>query len=87
MIDCLDRGKWFPSTPYIRREETINGMKKVDYRVGFRVYPENLSQPFDNYKKFWPGKNLMKDTKNMNYYGDNENLDEWIPSYSKRIHK
>lgn len=83
----MDRGKWYPSTPYIKKEEIVNGMKKVEYKVGFRVYPDNLSQPFENYKKFWPGKNLMKDNRNQTYYGDNDNLDEWIPSYSRRIQK
>jgi hypothetical protein len=52
MVDCLDRGRWFPSTVLHRREEEINGLKKVDYRIGFRLYT-HLATNWEEYRKFW----------------------------------
>lgn len=83
-IDCYDRGRWFPSTILARREEVVNGMIKVDYRIGFRVYPQYLPNYLD-YKRFWNNKEVTKDSQGRDYLGDVENIDEWIPSYSRRI--
>lgn len=86
MIDCMDRGKYFPSTILYTREDFDDDLIKIEYRVGFRVYPEFCSN-WQEYKKYWPGKDTSKDSKRRVYFGDNENLDEWIPYYAKRIDK
>jgi hypothetical protein len=85
-IDCWDRGRWFPATILHKREEVVNGIRKVDYRIGFRVYP-HLLETWQEYKRFWPNKEINKDSQGNEYFGDIENIDEWIPSYSKRIQK
>jgi len=86
VIDCQDRGRWYPSTITIRNEETINGLKKVDYRIGFRIYPESFAG-WKNYTKFWPDKTKSTDSNNRIYFGDQEGYDETIPAISKRIQK
>ena len=40
MIDCLDRGKYYPATITNIREEEDQELRKIEYRIGFRVYPE-----------------------------------------------
>lgn len=69
----------------MRREESVNGLTKIEYRVGFRVYPEKITQSVDDFKRFWPGRSILTDSKGLKYFGDNDNLDEWVSSYSKRI--
>jgi ubiquitin carboxyl-terminal hydrolase 34 len=85
-IDCWDRGRWFPATILLKREDVTNGLKKIDYRIGFRVYPHLMSE-WEDYRRFWPNKDINKDSQGRDYLGDIENIDEWIPSYSKRIQK
>ena len=84
-IDCLDRGRWYPATISLRRVEEQNGMEKVDYRIAFRVYP-HLLKNWEDYKKFWNNRQLNRDSLG-DYYGDPENIDEWISATSKRIQK
>jgi len=87
MIDCLDRGKYYPATITNIREEEDQELRKIEYRIGFRVYPEYCPN-WSDYKKYWPLKDSSaKDKSRKVYFGDNENLDEWIPYYSKRIDK
>jgi ubiquitin C-terminal hydrolase len=85
-IDCFDRGRWYPATVLFTKEEDTNGLKKIEYRIGFRVYPEYYSN-WQEFKKIWPNKDLQKDSQGRIYLGDVENLDEWIASHSKRIQK
>ncbi len=59
-------------------------MKKVDYRIGFRIYPEHFPE-WKNYSKFWPDKTKAEDNQNRIFLGDQEGYDETIPAISKRI--
>lgn len=86
VIDCQDRGRWYPSTVMSRNEELINGMKKIDYRIGFRVYPEHFPE-WKNYTKFWPDKTKATDSNNRIFFGDQEGYDETIQAISKRIQR
>ena len=87
MIDCLDRGRFFPATILYTREESDNDLLKIDFRIGFRVYPE-YCENWKDYKKYWNGKEQThRDSNNKIYFGDSESIDEWIPYYSKRIDK
>ena len=97
VIDCFDRSKWYPATILNVNKEEVNGIKKVNYRVGFRIYPDhfkNLEDENDTYDKhldFWKD-GYSSDTKGLDseketYFGDRENFDETIIHYSKRIQK
>lgn len=86
IIDCYDRGRWYPSTIINKTEEVVNGLPKVEYKVGFRIYPQYFPD-WQNYTKFWPDKSMSKDSSNRQYFGDADGMDEWIPSYSKRVQK
>ena len=86
VIDCYDRNKWYPST--------ITSIKSDGtYRVGFRLYPkhfkneEDENDTYENYKCFWNGQNIFLDKKKEECFGDQENYDEDINFYSKRIQK
>ncbi len=86
-IDCYDRGKWYPSTVLSTKKENVNGLIRAEYKIGFRLYTENFPQ-WKEYQKFWPDKiGVQKDSNGREYIGDSENVDELIPSYSKRIQK
>lgn len=85
-LDCYDRGKWYPSTVISKSEDISNEFPKVDYKIGFRVYPEYFKE-WSHYTKFWPDKMLLKDKEGKEYYGDADGMDEWINSSSKRIQK
>jgi len=68
-------------------EEKDRELVFIEYRVGFRVYPE-LCKNWEIFKRHWPNKEVMlKDSRKRTYFGDHENLDEWIPYYSNRIEK
>ena len=88
IIDCYDRGRWFPSTILEKKTIIINELPRIDYRIGFRIYP-HLFADWKEYRYVWPEKsiNLQSDSKNQEYYGDSENLDENILFSSKRIQK
>ena len=86
-VDCYDRGKWYPSTILATRKDTVNELIRADYKIGFRLYVESIPQ-WKDYLKFWPDKiGTQKDSNGKEYIGDSENVDEVIPSYSKRIQK
>jgi hypothetical protein len=84
VIDCQDRGRWFPATVMTRNEEIVNGLKKVEYKIGFRIYPASFPE-WTSYTKFWPDKQNSKDSNGRTYFGDQEGYDETISSISKRI--
>ena len=84
-IDCYDRGRYYPATILYKFVEEVNNLPKVEYKVGFRIYPQNLEN-WQTFTKYWPNvKSLGKDKNNRPYFGDEEGFDEVIPSYSKRI--
>ena len=87
VIDCYDRNKWYPST--------ITNVKDGNklYHVGFRLYPkyfkneEDENDKYENYKFFWEGQKLFLDKKGEECFGDQDNFDEDIYFFSKRIQK
>ena len=97
VIDCFDRCKWFPATILEVNKENLNGIEKVFYRIGFRLYPEhfkNLEDENDTYEKhldFWKNGYFPEseelDSNKEKFFGDKENFDETIIHYSKRIQK
>ena len=96
VIDCFDRGKWFPSTICdVQEKKTENDLIYKEYRVGFRLYPEHFLEKNDydtfiQYYVFWDNNNNNNDNidKDGNsFYGDEERMDENISFYSKRIQK
>ena len=97
LIDCFDRGKWYPSTIIeVLEEDDVNGIKFIKYRVGFRLYPGhfiNVDEPNDiaeNHIDIWNnnyGFNEGEEYNGDKYYGNNRDYDETIPMFSKRIQK
>ena len=86
MIDGYDRGKWYPSTVLSVKKEMVNGLPKIDTRIGFRVYIK-ICENWADYRRIWPEKSLAKDSNGDEYFGDSENMDETLPHYTKRIMK
>ena len=86
MVDGYDRGKWHPSTVLTVKTEIVNGLPRIDVRIGFRVYTKNCEN-WQDYKRIWPEKSLAKDSNNDEFFGDTENMDETLPHYTKRIMK
>ena len=84
MVDGYDRGKWHPSTILSVKTEFINGLPKVDVKIGFRVYTK-ICENWQDYRKNWPEKSLNTDSNGEQYLGDAENMDETLPDYTKRI--
>lgn len=84
IVDGYDRGKWHPSTVLSVKTEMVNGLPKIDIRIGFRIYTK-LCENWADYKRIWPEKNLGKDTNGDEFLGDTENMDETLPHYTKRI--
>ena len=93
VIDCYDRGKWYPST-IGKVNETLDENGNIiykDYRVGFRLYTDNfLGNDYDTLFQntiFWDNTDNQVDSNGKSYYGDNSGMDETLPFYSKRIQK
>ena len=93
LVDCYDRGRWYPATVY-KIEEYNNeyGIYK-EYKIGFRLYPDKFieNKEYDyntilEYYVFWDNNNA-NDHEGNNYYGDHEQYDEDLAFYSKRIQK
>ena len=90
IIDCFDRNKWYPSTICdVVTQQNKDGYNKIKYKVGFRLYTKcfDKDDKIENYKCFWHGNSLDKDSNKEEYLGDKENYDETIDFYSKRIQK
>ena len=83
-LDCYERQRYFPGTVINRTEETFRGLKRIDYRISFRVYTEQV-EDINKFAKFWPRNGLLKDDKDKIYLGDPSSYDETIPMYSKRL--
>ncbi len=86
MVDGYDRAKWHPSTILSVKTEMVNGLPKIDIRIGFRVYTK-LCENWAEYKRIWPEKSLSKDSNGDEFLGDSENMDETLPYYTRRIAK
>ena len=95
IIDCYDRGKWYPATILkVSEYKRENGLLFKDYNIGFRLYPENFldntKYDYDTFIQctiFWDNNHDQTDRNGNTYYGDGEGVDETIPFYSKRIQK
>lgn len=86
MVDGYDRGRWHPSTILWAKQETVNGLPKVEIRLAFRIYPK-LCENWTDFKKYWPERQLAKDSSGDEFLGDTENMDETLPYYTRRIAK
>ena len=92
LVDCYDRGKWYPSTVCrVKEFENEYGIYK-EYKIGFRLYPdkflENKEYDYDTFLSnmvFWDNKSNSNDREGNNFYGDSEHIDEDLAFYSKRI--
>ena len=66
------------------------GIKKVKYRIGFRLYLEPFNHKdksgdnFLNYSAFWDSKDLKIDVDDKEYLGDEKEKDEEIFHFSRR---
>ena len=81
-VDGFDRGKWYPSTIVKVEREDVQGLCKVNYTLGFRLYIDKFPK-YQEYEKYFSNRynNISIDKKGMKYIGDMENMDENI-SYS-----
>ena len=94
VIDCYNRGRWYPATIIkVNEYKNNNGLIYKEYKVGFRLYPDNFMNN-DKYEYstyiqctiFWDNNdNVDKDGRT--FYGDSESDDEDIAFNSKRIQK
>ena len=95
LVDVFERDKWWPCTIYdIKDESENNGIKRVKYRIGLRLYKnhfKNEDDPFDsivNYFSFWEDKDFHLDEKNKEEYrGEPPENDIYLFHFSKRIQK
>ena len=80
LVDCYDRSKWYPATIMdIKEEGEIEGIKFINYQIGWRLYPEhynNLEDPEDKPEKhldLWTtNKDIETDSKGEKFFGDRE---------------
>ena len=97
VIDCFDRSKWYPATILRVIEDEVNGLKRVRYKIGFRLYPQYFKNPedendtYDKHLDIWKqgifSESPDSDSESEKFFGDKENCDETIICYSKRIQK
>ena len=85
VIDCYDRGSWYPSTVLDVQQEESNGGTVPYYRIGFRLYVDMFSD-WKKYADCWHnGDTIRTDSRGRKIIGDVEQMDETIAHYSKRI--
>ena len=92
LIDVYDRDKWRPATICeVVEEININGIKRVKYKIGFRLYtkhfnnPKNPNDSFSNYTSFWENNDVKLDENNEEFIGDNKDFDIELYHFSSRI--
>ena len=98
LIDCFDRGKWYPAT-IVNVKENINNSDytNITYKIAFRIYPEHFKNPedendtYDKHLDIWKNSRSELETEtdreDEKYIGDGDNCSEDIAFYSKRIQK
>jgi hypothetical protein len=86
VVDGHDRGKWYPATIVKVYKEEINGLMKVEYTLGFRLYVDKFPA-YHEYSKYWNQKtsSISVDKQGRKYIGDFETMDENISYCSKRM--
>ena len=94
LVDVYDRDIWWPCTICdIVEELDKDGIKKVKYKIGFRLYLNhfyNVDDPEDNlfyHASFWHNSDALADEYGEEFIGDNKDKDEEIYHFSKRIQK
>jgi len=94
LVDVYDRGTWWPCTiTDVIEEIDKEGIKRVKYRIGFRLYLTHFNNPDDkndtliNHTSFWEDTNAKSDENNQEYIGDDREKDEELYHFSKRIQK
>ena len=94
LVDVYDRDIWWPCTICdIVEELDKDGIKKVKYKIGFRLYLNhfnNEDDPEDNlfyHASFWNNQNALADENGEEFIGDEKDRDEEIYHFSKRIQK
>ena len=95
VVDCYDRSTWYPATICnVIEYENENGLIYKEYKVGFRLYPENFLDnseydynTFLQYYIFWDNNDNLVDEEGNSYIGDQPRFDEELPFYTKRIQK
>ena len=92
LVDVYDRNQWWPATiSKVVRDFDINTIRKVTYKIGFRLYPKYFKNPQDpndvhtNYMLFYGDRSGIIDDES--YLGDGLNLDETLLHFSNRIQK
>ena len=91
IVDCYDRGKWYPATVYKVKKYDNELGPYIDYKIGYRLYPDKFKYDYNTlleYYCFWDNNNDNPiDKEGNSYYGDSEHADDELPFYSKRIQK
>ena len=94
LVDVYDREKWWPCTICdIIEDIDKDGIKRVKYKIGFRLYLDhfnNEDDPEDNlfyHATFWPNANALADEYGKEFIGDDKDKDEEIFHFSKRIQR
>ena len=94
LVDVFDRNQWWPATIYkILGDFDIKTIKKVKYRIGFRLYSKyykNLQNPDDestyiNFKFFYGEKSGV--AEDDPFLGEDTNYDETLYHFSNRLQK
>ena len=92
LIDVYDRDKWWPATICeVVEEININGIKRVKYKIGLRLYTKHFNNPkdpndsFSNYTFFWGNNDVKLDENNEEFIGDNKDFDIELYHFSSRI--
>ena len=94
LVDCYDRGKWYPATVFKIQEFQNKFGEYKEYKIGYRLYPDKIMENKDyDYNTFisnivfWDNNGNSNDSEGNSYYGDSEHADDTLPFYSKRIQK
>ena len=94
LIDVFYKDQWWPASIIEIEEIKENeGIKRVKYRIGFRLYLDHFKNEddpadcLDNYLSFWEDTKINIDENKQEFRGFHPEKDEIILHYSKRIQK
>jgi len=62
-----------------------NELKLFRYKIGFRVYPDLISETFPDYLKYYQDFKRTSNDSDLDFVGDMPNMDEYILSNSNKI--
>ncbi|MCQ2816905.1 MAG: hypothetical protein MJ252_06545, partial [archaeon] len=86
IIDCFERGTYYPGTIMSRKEEISHGIPKITYRVSYRIYEDSV-EDISKYQIFWKDNKILQDQNERRYIGDPETFDDTIGMFSERLNK